>query len=61
MISIQKPGEKPNRTPGEYLEKGSRGGKVKKARQVTMEKGDTKLPPTQKKNRVWKRISPPKP
>jgi len=60
MTSAQKPGEKPNR-PGEYVEKGGRGGKVPNPRQVTIEPGDDRLPPTQKPGRTWKRTGPPKP
>ena len=60
MPNRQKPGEKPNK-PGEYVERGSRGGKVKDPRQVTIEPGDDKLPPTQEPGRTWERISPPKP
>jgi len=51
-MGIQKPGEKPAK-PGEYLEVGSRGGEVKNPRKVTIEKGDTPLPPTQEPNRGW--------
>lgn len=58
MGKKQKPGEKPNR-PGEYIERGPRGGTVPKANKVTIEKGDTPLPPTQKKKRKWERIGPP--
>jgi hypothetical protein len=54
MTKLQKPGEKPSR-PGEYLESGPRGGKVPEARQVTIERGDKKLPPTQEKKRTWKK------
>ena len=57
--NTQKPGEKPDK-PGEYVERGPRGGKVDKGRQVTIEPGDPKLPPTQEKGRKWKRIGPPK-
>lgn len=59
-MANQKPGEKPNR-PGEYIERGSRGGKVQDPRQVTIEQGDPKLPPTQESGRTWERIGPPKP
>ena len=51
---LQKPGEKPHRR-GEYEEKGPRGGKVPKPRRVTIELGDTPLPPTQKPGRRWER------
>lgn len=57
MGNLQKPGEKPARS-GEYIERGPRGGN--KPRQVTIEKGDNKLPPTAEKNRTWKRIGPDK-
>lgn len=56
----QKPGERP-RSPGEYREKGGRGGDVPRPRQVTIEKGDPKLPPTQKPGRTWERQGPPRP
>ena len=59
MTKLQKPGEEPNK-PGEYIERGPRGGKVSKARQVTIEKGDNPLPPTQEQGRTWERIGPPK-
>ena len=36
MPKLQKPGENPER-PGEYVERGSRGGTVPKQRQVTIE------------------------
>ena len=56
---LQKPGEKPAR-PGEYIERGPRGGNVPKPRQVTIEPNDTPLPPTQKPGRKWERVGPPK-
>ena len=56
---LQKPGEKPAR-PGEYIERGPRGGEVSKPRRVTIEPGDTPLPPTQKPGRKWERTGPPK-
>lgn len=59
MTTPQKPGEKPNR-PGEYQERGPRGGVVPEANEVTIEKNDPKLPPTQKPNRTWVRTGPPK-
>ena len=48
MSKLQKPGEKPDRS-GEYIERGPRGGEVSKPRQVTIEPGDDKLPPTAEK------------
>lgn len=60
MGTLQNPGEKPNR-PGEYIERGPRGGKLPKPRRVTIEPGDAPLPPTQKPGRKWERIGPPKP
>lgn len=45
-MTLQKPGETPNR-PGEYKERGPRGGEVPNPRQVTIEPRDPKLPPTQ--------------
>lgn len=59
-MAMQKPGEKP-RTPGEYREVGPRGGEVSEPRQVTIEKGDTPLPPTQEAGRNWIKVGPPKP
>jgi len=58
MAKTQKPGEKPKK-PGEYLERGPRGGAVDDPRKVTMEKGDKPLPPTQEKKRTWVRTGPP--
>ncbi len=51
----QRPGEIP-KTPGEYEERGPRGGRIPNPRQVTIEKDDKKLPPTQKPNRVWVKL-----
>jgi len=59
MADTQKPGETPAR-PGEYVETGPRGGKVETPRHVTIEKGDTPLPPTQKPGRTWTREGPAK-
>jgi hypothetical protein len=55
----QKPGEKPARS-GEYIERGPRGGQVSKPITVTIEPGDSRMPPTQEKGRTWERIGPPK-
>ena len=60
MSSLQKPGEKPQK-PGEYVERGPKGGKVPNPRKVTIEPEDDKLPPTQEPDRKWERIGPPKP
>jgi len=60
MSDPQKPGEIPDK-PGEYEERGPRGGKVPNPRQVTIEPKDKPLPPTQAPDRTWVRISPPKP
>ena len=57
---LQKPGEIPER-PGEYIERGKRGGRVPDPREVTIEPGDKPLPPTQEPGREWERIGPPKP
>lgn len=59
MPDRQKPGEKPSR-PGEYIERGPRGGEVSNPREVTIEPGDNPLPPTQKPGRTWERTGPPK-
>lgn len=53
-MPLQKAGEKPKR-PGEYVERGPRGGQVKNPRSVTLEPGDNPLPPTQKPKRTWVR------
>ncbi len=55
MTDTQKPGETP-KSPGEYEERGPRGGQITNPRQVTIETGDKPLPPTQKPNRTWVRI-----
>lgn len=60
MVRLQKPGETPDR-PGEYIERGPRGGDVPKARKVTIEPGDNPLPPTQGTGRTWQRTGPPRP
>jgi hypothetical protein len=60
MSDLQKPGEVPA-TPGEYIERGPRGGEVADPRQVTIEPGDHPLPPTQEPGRTWERIGPAKP
>ncbi|MCY3832085.1 MAG: YjzC family protein [Chloroflexi bacterium] len=60
MAKTQKPGNNP-RKPGEYIERGPRGGEVSNPRTVTIEKGDKPLPPTQKPGRTWERKGPPKP
>jgi hypothetical protein len=54
MGKLQKPGEKP-KGPGEYIERGPKGGEIPKPRQVTIEPGDDKLPPTQEKKRKWEK------
>ena len=59
MPNRQKPGETPNK-PGEYRERGPRGGNVPNPRDVTIEPGDDRLPPTQEPGRTWERIGPPK-
>lgn len=58
-MSRQRPGEVPAR-PGEYIERGPRGGDVAKPRVVTIERGDRPLPPTQEPGRSWERIGPPR-
>jgi len=59
VTKLQKPGEEPDKS-GEYKEVGPRGGDVDNPRKVTIEKGDTPLPPTQESGRRWKRTGPPK-
>lgn len=51
---LHKPGED-NRKPGEYIERGPRGGAIPDARQVTIGAGD-RLPPTQESGRKWERL-----
>ncbi len=58
MSRLQKPGENPYKS-GEYKETGPKGGELHDPRQVTIEHGDTPLPPTQEPGRKWKRIGPP--
>ena len=53
----QKPGEIPNK-PGEYIERGTRGGMVAHPRQATIRRRSGKLPPTQKKGYIWEWIGP---
>ncbi len=60
MADLRKPGENPPR-PGEYEERGPRGGKVPQPRVVTIEEGDRPLPSTQEKGRTWKGKGPPRP
>ena len=60
MSALQKPGQVPQR-PGEYVERGPRGGEVPRPRQVTIEPGDRPLPPTQEPGRRWERVGPAKP
>jgi hypothetical protein len=60
MSQPQKPGERPAR-PGEYQERGPRGGQIPNPRQVTIEPGDHPLPPTREERRTWVRIGPPRP
>ena len=51
----QKPGEIPEST-GEYIERGPRGGKVENPRQITIEVGDNKLPPTSIPGNTWEKL-----
>jgi hypothetical protein len=55
MTNNQKPGEIPHR-PGEFIERGPRGGEVPNPRQITIEPGDKPLPPTQAPGRTWQPI-----
>lgn len=57
MSDPQKPGEIPDK-PGEYEERGPRGGKIPNPRQVTIEPRDKPLPPTQAPDRTWVWIKP---
>jgi hypothetical protein len=59
MTDRKRPGENPDR-PGEYEERGRRGGRVPNPRQVTIEPGDKPMPPTQQPGRTWERVGPPK-
>ncbi len=58
MGLFQKPGETPD-IPGEYIERGPRGGKVKDPRHVTIEPGE-KMPPTQEPGHTWEYDGPPR-
>ena len=53
-MPLQKPGEIPSK-PGEYVERGPRGGQVPNPRHVTIEESDRPLPPTQEPGRTWER------
>ena len=53
---LQKPGENPER-PGQYIERGERGGKLPDMAPIRIEPGDSPLPPTHRPNRRWERIS----
>ncbi len=59
MPNPQKPGQKPVK-PGEYEERGPRGGHIPNPKVVTMEPGDEKLPPTKEPGRTWVRVGKPK-
>ncbi len=59
MSTRQRPGQVPAR-PGEYTERGPRGGEVHNPRTVTIEPGDRPLPPTREPGRTWERTGPPK-
>lgn len=52
---LHNPGED-NQRPGEWVERGPRGGAVDDARQVSIDWGD-RLPPTQEPGRTWEWIS----
>ena len=58
MSNLKRPGEIPD-MPGEYEERGPRGGRIPDPRQVTIEPGDRPMPPTQEPDRTWQRIGPP--
>lgn len=51
---LRKPGEKPTGT-GKYIEVGPRGGSINKPRIITIEPGDTPMPPTQAPGHKWKK------
>ena len=59
MSKLQKPGEAPD-MPGEYLERGPRGGKISDPSQVTIERGDKPLPPTKESGNKWEWVGPPR-
>ena len=54
----QSPGEIADK-PGEYVERGLRGGEIRESRVVTIDRGE-RLPPTQRPGRSWERIGPPR-
>jgi hypothetical protein len=55
---LLKPGQAPP-TPGEYVECNSAGFPSDPYRQITMEPGDTRLPPTSASGLLWRRIGRP--
>lgn len=57
MPKLLKPGEK-SKVTGKYVETGPKGGKLSGARYIFIVTGDRPLPPTQKKGRRWKRVTP---
>jgi hypothetical protein len=59
MSEIQKPGETPQ-GPGEYIQRGPRGGEVSNPRVVTITPDDGHLPPLPVPNNTWERISQPR-
>lgn len=64
MATTQKPLQKPGETPakpGEYGERGPRGGAVPNPRHVTITPTTPTMPPTPTPNRTWEREGPPKP
>jgi hypothetical protein len=58
MTATLKPGEKPPR-PGEYEERGPRGGQIPDPRQATITKDDGHLPPTQESGNTWVKVPKP--
>jgi hypothetical protein len=58
MSHLQRPGEHPAR-PGEYEERGPQGQVVFAPKRVTMEPGDSPLPPTSQPGRTWVWVGPP--
>lgn len=60
VAPLQKPGQIPAK-PGEYVERGPRGGQIPKPCIVTIEPGDKPLPPTQKPGHTCEREGPLKP
>ncbi|HEX2863864.1 MAG TPA: YjzC family protein [Deinococcales bacterium] len=54
-MPLQKPGENPSK-PGDYIERGPRGGQIRDPREIHIEPGDKPLPPTQAPGHTWEPV-----